>query len=142
MQLLEVPPPHLFPSLRRGWTSSRQGLYSLSNHLLAVTSRSPWFAMAHKRKGQLTVTGEWARHLRPLWRRIFWKHERQAAKELEREERRAMGLERAGQATVEQLVAEIEALPPGSPSLQRLVPNQLTLRGEEVTKDIAMGGGS
>lgn len=98
--------------------------------------------MAHKRKGQLTVTGEWARHLRPLWRRIFWKRERQAAKELEREEHRAVGLERAGHATVEQLVAEIEALPPDSTSLQRLVPNQLTLRGEEVNKDIAMGGGS
>lgn len=98
--------------------------------------------MAHKRKGQLTVTGEWARHLRPLWRRIFWKRERRAAKEFEREEHKAMGLERAGQATVEPLVAEIEALPPGSPSLQRLVPNQLTLRGEEDTKDIAMGGGS
>lgn len=36
--------------------------------------------MAHKRKGQLTVSGEWAQHLRPLLRRAFWKGERQAEK--------------------------------------------------------------
>jgi hypothetical protein len=94
--------------------------------------------MAHKRKGQLTVSGEWARHLRPLWRRVFWKGERQAARELEREEHQAMGLERIGHATVEQLVAEVEALPLGSTSLELWVPNQLTLRGQVVTKDIAM----
>ena len=38
--------------------------------------------MTHKRKGQLTVSGEWARHLRPLLRRAFWKQERQAEKVL------------------------------------------------------------
>lgn len=36
--------------------------------------------MAHKRAGQLTVSGEWARHLRPYLRRIFWKRERAAEK--------------------------------------------------------------
>ncbi len=36
--------------------------------------------MAHKRSGQLTVSGEWARHLRPYFRRIFWKRERVAEK--------------------------------------------------------------
>lgn len=36
--------------------------------------------MAHKRKGQLTVTGEWAKHLRKFWRRQFWKGERTAGK--------------------------------------------------------------
>jgi hypothetical protein len=36
--------------------------------------------MAHKRRGQLTVSGEWARHLRPLGRRFFWKQERAAEK--------------------------------------------------------------
>lgn len=36
--------------------------------------------MAHKRKGQLTVSGEWAQHLRPLLRRAFWKGERQAVR--------------------------------------------------------------
>lgn len=49
-----------------------------------------------------------------------------------------MGLERVSHATVEQLVAEVEALPSGSTSLELWVPNQLTLRGEVVTKDIAM----
>jgi len=44
--------------------------------------------MAHKRKGQLTVSGEWARHLRPWLRRIFWKTERQAEKTLVRAEER------------------------------------------------------
>jgi hypothetical protein len=94
--------------------------------------------MAHKRKGQLTVSGEWARHLRPFWRRAFWKGERQAARELEREEHNAMGLERAAHGTVEQLVAEVEALPSGATSLELWVPHQLTLRGEAVSKDIAM----
>jgi hypothetical protein len=36
--------------------------------------------MAHKRIGQITVTGEWARHLRPILRRRFWKKERGAQK--------------------------------------------------------------
>lgn len=36
--------------------------------------------MAHKRKGQLTVSGEWAQHLRPLLRLAFWKGERQAVR--------------------------------------------------------------
>jgi hypothetical protein len=94
--------------------------------------------MAHKRKGRLTVSGEWARHLRPLWRRAFWKGERQGAKGLEREEHKAMGLERIGQASVEHLLAEVEALPVGSASLELWVPNQLTLRGEVVTREVAM----
>lgn len=34
--------------------------------------------MAHKRRGQLTVSPERAQHLRPLLRRAFWKAERQA----------------------------------------------------------------
>jgi hypothetical protein len=94
--------------------------------------------MAHKRKGQLTVSGEWARHLRPFWRRAFWKSERQAAGQLEREEHNAMGLERPVHGTVEQLVAEVDALPSGATSLELWVPDQLTLRGEVVSKDIAM----
>jgi len=36
--------------------------------------------MSHKREGQLTVSGEWAKHLRPYLRRAFWKAERQAEK--------------------------------------------------------------
>ena len=34
--------------------------------------------MAHVRKGQLTPSPQWARHLRRYWRRVFWKGERKA----------------------------------------------------------------
>ena len=34
--------------------------------------------MSHKRVDQLTVSGEWAKHLRPFHKRAFWKAERQA----------------------------------------------------------------
>ena len=36
--------------------------------------------MAHKRHGQLTVLGEWARHFRRDLGRKFWKRERAAEK--------------------------------------------------------------
>jgi hypothetical protein len=47
-------------------------------------------SMSNKRKGQLTVSGEWARHLRPLLRRAFWKGERQAGGVYARKERDAL----------------------------------------------------
>jgi predicted RNA binding protein YcfA (HicA-like mRNA interferase family) len=34
--------------------------------------------MSHKRNNQITVSGEWARHLRPWGKREFWKAERRA----------------------------------------------------------------
>lgn len=36
--------------------------------------------MAHKKKGQLTVSPEWKKHLRPYLKRLFWKGERRAGK--------------------------------------------------------------
>ena len=36
--------------------------------------------MSHKRKGQLTVSTVWAKHIRKFWRRQFWKGERVAGK--------------------------------------------------------------
>lgn len=42
--------------------------------------------MAHKKKGQLTVSGEWAKHLRPILKRAFWKGERAAGKRHSRSE--------------------------------------------------------
>lgn len=36
--------------------------------------------MATKKRGLLTVTGEWAKHLRPMMRRLFWRRERMAAR--------------------------------------------------------------
>lgn len=35
--------------------------------------------MAGKKKGLLTVSVEWAKHLRPYGRRLFWSAERKAA---------------------------------------------------------------
>ena len=37
--------------------------------------------MTHKRKGQLTTSGEWAKHLRNYYKREYWKGERRAEKE-------------------------------------------------------------
>jgi hypothetical protein len=34
--------------------------------------------MSHKRKGQLATSGEWAKHLRPFQRRLYWGRERSA----------------------------------------------------------------
>ncbi len=95
--------------------------------------------MAHKRKGQLTVSGEWARHLRPWLRRVFWKTERQAEKDLVRAEERTIGtaFERTS-GTVEELLATITALPRAATELELWVPPVLTLRGELVPTDAAM----
>jgi hypothetical protein len=37
--------------------------------------------MSQKRKGQLTTSPEWAKHLRKYLKRQFWKRERLAEKE-------------------------------------------------------------
>jgi hypothetical protein len=37
--------------------------------------------MSTKKKGMLTVSGEWARHLRPRGRRQFWSVERMTAQQ-------------------------------------------------------------
>ncbi len=42
--------------------------------------------MAHKQKGQLTTSGEWARHLRGFLKRQFWKGERKAGKAITKKE--------------------------------------------------------
>lgn len=52
--------------------------------------------MAHKRKDQLTVSGEWAKHLRKFFRKQFWKRERKAGKDLIRQERQHRGLTASG----------------------------------------------
>ena len=36
--------------------------------------------MSHKRKGQLADSNEWRKHLRPLYRRFYWKRGRVAEK--------------------------------------------------------------
>jgi len=42
--------------------------------------------MAHKKKGYLTTSSEWAKHLRKYMKNQFWKGERSATKELLRNE--------------------------------------------------------
>jgi len=42
--------------------------------------------MAYKRKGQLTTSPEWARHLRNYLKRQFWKGERKGEKRVFRNE--------------------------------------------------------
>ena len=42
--------------------------------------------MSHKRKGQLTVATEWAKHLRKYLRKQFWKKERKAGKRVIKKE--------------------------------------------------------
>lgn len=46
--------------------------------------------MSHKRKGQLTVSVEWAKHLRKFRRRQFWKGERIAGKRVIKNETKAI----------------------------------------------------
>lgn len=43
--------------------------------------------MANKKKGNLTVSGEWAKHLRKLLKRQFWKGERKAVHKLIEQEK-------------------------------------------------------
>lgn len=40
--------------------------------------------MAHVKKGELTDSDEWAKHLRPVLKRAFWKAERAEAKRVSR----------------------------------------------------------
>lgn len=43
--------------------------------------------MATVKKGMITKSGEWARHLRKLGRRMFWKRDRQyVKKEIKKDE--------------------------------------------------------
>ena len=60
--------------------------------------------MSHKHQYQLTVSGEWAKHLRPYGRRAFWKAERKAYRALADKE--VTALPREGQ-----LVYDCEIMP-------------------------------
>lgn len=55
--------------------------------------------MATVKKGMLTRTGEWWKHLRSI-KRKFWKGERQAAKQLIRRESAASGHEKDSAKTI------------------------------------------
>ena len=94
--------------------------------------------MSHKRKGQLTVSGEWAQHLRPILRRAFWRQERQAADALVRDEQNQLRAAREDSGTVEGLLAELDALPLDATHVELWVPAHLTYREAEVAQDLAM----
>ncbi len=94
--------------------------------------------MSHKREGQLTVSGEWARHLRPFLRRAFWKGERQAVRDLLRNEGRSVPSSRQNKGTLEDLLACVEAIPPGVARFDLWVPEHLTLSESAVGQEAAM----
>ena len=68
--------------------------------------------MSHKRVDQITVSGEWARHLRPDGKRAFWKAERRAyAEHASREERAGHAEYDQGRmpTRVQELISRLEA---------------------------------
>ncbi len=67
--------------------------------------------MAHKRESHITVTGEWAKHLRPYGKRTFWKAERKAYTEHAAVEASSLpGYDRHPMPTkVQDLIARLEA---------------------------------
>ena len=93
--------------------------------------------MAHKKQGQLTTSGAWARHLRPLLRRWFWKGERRAAKEMICAEDNYSG-PALGDGSVEGLLAEVAQWPADADAADLWVPATLTLEGRAVPQDVAM----
>jgi hypothetical protein len=94
--------------------------------------------MSHKRKGQLTVSGALARHLRPLLRKAFWKRERQAEKAHVMTEGAEASSARPKEGSVEQLRAEIAALSAQQALVELWVPDHLTLGGRAVAADVGM----
>ena len=42
--------------------------------------------MSHKRKGHLTTSGEWKKHLRPFGRKLYWGSERAAERDAVKKE--------------------------------------------------------
>jgi hypothetical protein len=94
--------------------------------------------MSHKRKGQLTTSGEWAKHLRPLLRRAFWKGERQAGSGLIRAEGVSAQAEQPSSGSLDGLLAQVESIPLNATTAELWVPEQLTISGVEIPQGIAM----
>ena len=94
--------------------------------------------MSHKKQGQLTTSPEWARHLRPLLRRWFWKGERRAAGDLLRTDSVQALSEDPSAGSVEALLNEVARWSDVTASADLWVPDELTLQGRAVAKDIAM----
>jgi hypothetical protein len=94
--------------------------------------------MSNKRRGQLTVSGEWAKHLRPFFRRAFWKGERQAAKDVASKEQDACPQSIQEIEAVENLLSRVASVPATGNGLELWVPHALTLKGVHVPLDVAM----
>ena len=94
--------------------------------------------MSHKKQGQLTTSGEWARHLRPWLRRLFWKGERQAAGELSRSGAELAGTDEPDNGSVEDLLGQVSLWHDTAEIADLWVPDVLTLKGRTVGHDIAM----
>jgi hypothetical protein len=47
-----------------------------------VFQKDERLGMSYKRKGHLTVSGEWRKHLRPGYKRLYWKSERSTEKNI------------------------------------------------------------
>lgn len=62
--------------------------------------------MAHKKKNQLTVSPEWAKHLRKIGKRFFWKTERLAEK-IQIDDELAHNQELKGQSKIERNIEQI-----------------------------------
>lgn len=95
-------------------------------------------ATSNKRHGQLTTSGQWARHLRRLWKRAFWRKDWTAA-QLDAEQQVA-GSDSAVPtgSTVENLLSKASAISPDATTFEPWVPSALTLSGSSVAPDVAM----
>jgi hypothetical protein len=94
--------------------------------------------MSHKRKGQLTVSGEWAKHLRPYLKRLFWKSERNAEREVIQNDSLTPESIQAHDGTLETLLGSIQSSPSQSASLDLWVPEHLTYRRQPIAVEVAM----
>jgi len=94
--------------------------------------------MATKKQGQLSTSQEWAKHLRPLLKRWFWKGERRAEDDQMRYELDAVESGPHLARSVEDLLEEVESWPDGLKRSELRVASQITLKDEPVAIDIAM----
>ena len=94
--------------------------------------------MSNKRHGQLTTSGQWARHLRPLWKRAFWRKERTEAQlDAEQQVAESDSVPPTG-STVEELLSRVSAIAPNATTFELWVPSTLTMSGSHVAPDVAM----
>ena len=94
--------------------------------------------MAYKKRGQLTASPEWAKHLRNFAGRWFWKGERRAERQLARRETPDPSSAPTEVGTVEDLLDSIDRLDPDASVAELCVPTKLSLDGEAVSSDVAM----